>query len=91
MRDFRGVISLSCKGDKIENTYNLLSKLSVFTLAKSLNGLALLAAHPANMTQAALLKAEGEKSEVTNSLLRLSMDAEYIDSCILPRASDILI
>jgi cystathionine beta-lyase/cystathionine gamma-synthase len=82
MRDFGGMISFSLKGDKMEDAFDLLSKLSVFTLAESLGGVESLAGHPATMTHAALPKAEREKNGVTDSLIRLSVGVEHIDDLL---------
>ena len=82
MRDFGGMISFSLKGDKMEDAFDLLSRLSVFTLAESLGGVESLAGHPATMTHAALPKTEREKNGVTDSLIRLSVGVEHINDLL---------
>ena len=82
MRDFGGMLSFSLKGDKLEDAFNLVSKLNVFTLAESLGGVESLAGHPATMTHAAIPKAERENLGVTDSLIRLSVGVEHVDDLI---------
>jgi cystathionine gamma-lyase len=82
MRGFGGMISFSLMGDKLDDAFNLVSRLRVFTLAESLGGVESLAGHPATMTHAALPKAEREKNGVTDSLIRLSVGVEHIDDLI---------
>lgn len=82
MRDFGGMISFSLKGDNLEEAFDVVSKLKVFTLAESLGGVESLAGHPASMTHAAIPKAEREKTGVTDSLIRLSVGIEDIEDLI---------
>jgi cystathionine gamma-lyase len=82
MRDFGGMISFSLKGDTLDDAFNVVSKMRVFTLAESLGGVESLAGHPASMTHAAIPKIEREKTGVTDSLIRLSVGIEHIDDLI---------
>lgn len=82
MRGFGGMISFTMKGDKLDDAFNVVSKLRVFTLAESLGGVESLAGHPASMTHAAIPKTEREKTGVTDSLIRLSVGVEHIDDLI---------
>lgn len=82
MRDFGGMISFTLQGDNLEEAFDVVSKMEVFTLAESLGGVESLAGHPASMTHAAIPKEEREKTGVTDSLIRLSVGVEDIDDLI---------
>ncbi|MEZ4721487.1 MAG: cystathionine gamma-synthase [Flavobacteriales bacterium] len=82
MRGFGGMISFTLKGDKLDDAFDVVSKLKVFTLAESLGGVESLAGHPASMTHAAIPKQEREKTGVTDSLIRLSVGIEHVDDLI---------
>ena len=82
MRDFGGMISFTLKGDDLEEAFDVVSKMEVFTLAESLGGVESLAGHPASMTHAAIPKEEREKTGVTDSLIRLSVGVEDVDDLI---------
>jgi cystathionine gamma-lyase len=82
MRDFGGMISFSLIGDKMEDAFDLVSRLTVFTLAESLGGVESLAGHPATMTHAAIPKDERAKTGVTDSLIRISVGIEHVDDLI---------
>ena len=79
MKDFGGMMSFSLKGNKIEDAFQVVSSMSVFTLAESLCGVESLSGHPASMTHAAIPKEEREKTGVVDSLIRLSVGVEDID------------
>lgn len=76
MHDFGGMISFSTKGATLESTFKLASSFNVFSLAESLGGVESLINHPATMTHASIPKAERDKAEVTDTLLRLSVGVE---------------
>mgnify|MGYP001122566732 FL=1 len=82
MRDFGGMISFSLVGDNIDQAFDLISKMRVFTLAESLGGVESLAGHPATMTHSAIPKEERAKIGITDSLIRLSVGIEHIDDII---------
>ncbi|NQV52325.1 MAG: cystathionine gamma-synthase [Flavobacteriales bacterium] len=82
MRDFGGMISFTMKGDNMEDAFDAVSKMEVFTLAESLGGVESLAGHPASMTHAAIPKPERMKIGITDSLIRLSVGVEDIDDLI---------
>ena len=82
MRDFGGMISFSLVGDNIDQAFDLISKMRVFTLAESLGGVESLAGHPATMTHSAIPKEEQAKIGITDSLIRLSVGIEHIDDII---------
>jgi cystathionine beta-lyase len=79
MKDFGGMMSFSLKGNKIKDAFQVVSSMSVFTLAESLGGVESLSGHPASMTHAAIPKEEREKTGVVDSLIRLSVGVEDID------------
>lgn len=79
MKDFGGMMSFSLKGNKLTDAFQLVSSMSVFTLAESLGGVESLSGHPASMTHAAIPKEEREKTGVVDSLIRLSVGVEDID------------
>ncbi|MEQ9187747.1 MAG: cystathionine gamma-synthase [Cryomorphaceae bacterium] len=82
MRDFGGMISFTLKGDSMEEAFDIVSKMEVFTLAESLGGVESLAGHPASMTHAAIPKAERVKVGITDSLIRLSVGVEDIEDIL---------
>ena len=79
MKDFGGMMSFSLKGNKLADAFQVVSSMSVFTLAESLGGVESLSGHPASMTHAAIPKEEREKTGVVDSLIRLSVGVEDID------------
>jgi cystathionine beta-lyase len=79
MRDFGGMISFSLKGNRLNEAFELVSHLKVFTLAESLGGVESLAGHPATMTHASIPKEEREQTGITDSLIRLSVGLEDAD------------
>lgn len=82
MRGFGGMISFSLKGNKIEDAYNVVKKVKIFTLAESLGGVESLIGHPATMTHASIPKKEREMAGVVDSLIRLSVGIEDADDLI---------
>ena len=76
MIDFGGMISFTLKGDKLEDTYKVISKMKFFTLAESLGGVESLVGHPVTMTHASIPKEEREKVGLNDSLIRLSCGIE---------------
>ena len=79
MKDFGGMMSFSLKGNKLADAFQVVSSMSVFTLAESLGGVESLSGHPASMTHAAIPKEKREKTGVVDSLIRLSVGVEDID------------
>ena len=79
MKDFGGMMSFSLKGNKLEDAFQVVSSMKVFTLAESLGGVESLSGHPASMTHAAIPKEEREKTGVVDSLIRLSVGVEDIE------------
>ncbi len=82
MKMYGGMISITLKGDKMEDALTVLTKTHLFSLAESLGGVESLIGHPASMTHASIPKAEREKSGVTDSLIRLSVGIEDVDDLI---------
>ena len=79
MKNFGGMMSFSLKGNKLEDAFQVVSCMKVFTLAESLGGVESLSGHPASMTHAAIPKEEREKTGVVDSLIRLSVGIEDIE------------
>jgi len=79
MKDFGGMMSFSLKENKLEDAFQVVSSMKVFTLAESLGGVESLSGHPASMTHAAIPKEEREKTGVVDSLIRLSVGIEDIE------------
>lgn len=92
MRDFGGMVSFVTKGNKIEDAFEIVENLKIFTLAESLGGVESLSGHPASMTHASIPKEEREKTGVVDSLVRLSVGIEDIDDLIadLTQALDLI-
>lgn len=82
MKDFGGMISFTLKNATVEQTFEMASKVKVFSLAESLGGVESLLNHPATMTHASIPKEEREKVGVTDTLIRLSVGIEDIEDLI---------
>ncbi|MBK7683909.1 MAG: cystathionine gamma-synthase [Bacteroidetes bacterium] len=82
MKDFGGMISFTLKGASVEETFDMASRVKVFSLAESLGGVESLLNHPATMTHASIPKEEREKVGVTDTLIRLSVGIEDIHDLI---------
>jgi len=83
MSGFGGMISFSLKENTIAAANAVCSKTQLFSLAESLGGVESLIGHPAQMTHAAVPKAEREKIGVVDSLIRLSIGVEDVEDLIL--------
>ena len=82
MDDYGGMLSFKLKSNDIKDTFKVLKKLKIFTLAESLGGVESLSGHPASMTHASIPKAEREKSGLSDSLIRLSIGIEDSEDLI---------
>ena len=82
MNDYGGMLSFRLKGNNIKDTFKVLERLKIFTLAESLGGVESLSGHPASMTHASIPKTEREKSGVSDSLIRLSIGIEDSEDLI---------
>ena len=82
MDDFGGMVSFSLKGDSLNDAFNLLKSLKVFSLAESLGGVESLAGHPATMTHASIPREERLKAGLKDTLIRLSVGIEDSEDLI---------
>lgn len=82
MKTFGGMLSFTLKGDRIEDSIQVLEKFKLFSLAESLGGVESLCGHPASMTHASIPKEEREKAGLKDSLIRLSVGVEDIEDII---------
>ena len=76
MDDFGGMLSFTTKGNDYKKSIKIVENLKIFTLAESLGGVESLSGHPASMTHASIPKEAREKTEVVDSLIRLSVGIE---------------
>ncbi|PCJ88781.1 MAG: cystathionine gamma-synthase [Flavobacteriales bacterium] len=82
MSNFGGMVSFTLKGDDIDETLDIISKLKIFTLAESLGGVESLIGHPATMTHASIPPEVRHKTGVLDSLIRVSVGIEDKDDLI---------
>ena len=82
MKDFGGMISFTLVGNRLDDAYELLKKLNVFSLAESLGGVESLSGHPVSMTHASIPKVEREKAGIVDSMIRLSVGIEDAEDLI---------
>ena len=82
MRDFGGMLSFVLKGDRQDDAFRTLEKFKVFALAESLGGVESLAGHPATMTHASIPLEERLKTNLSDSLIRLSVGIEDVEDLI---------
>lgn len=82
MKDFGGMISFTLKNATLEDTFAMVSRTKVFSLAESLGGVESLINHPSTMTHASIPKDEREAAGITDQLIRLSVGIEDIDDLI---------
>jgi methionine-gamma-lyase len=75
MSGFGSMISFELKGG-YEAGRNLMDNVHLATLAVSLGGVETLIEHPASMTHASVPKAEREKAEITDDLVRIAIGCE---------------
>ena len=78
MKDFGGMLSFSLINDKLEDAFQVVSSMNLFTLAESLGGVESLSGHPASMTHAAIPKIKREETGIVDSLIRLSVGIEDV-------------
>jgi len=69
------IISFGVKGG-LEAGRTLINSVKLATLAVSLGGIETLIEHPASMTHASVPKAEREKAEITDDLVRIAVGCE---------------
>ena len=82
MKTFGGMISVTFKSGKKEDSIKFLEKLKVFTLAESLGGVESLANHPALMTHASIPAEKRAELGITDDLVRLSCGIEDVEDLI---------
>lgn len=86
MKGFTGMLCIEVNGkddaEEFQRAQAILNKLTVFSNAVSLGGVESLIAHPASMWGAHKGKEKGNKSGITNGLLRISVGIEHIDDLI---------
>jgi cystathionine beta-lyase len=82
MKHFGGMVSFSLKDDDLQNTFHVLRRFKIFSLAESLGGVESLCGHPATMTHASIPEEEREKIGIEATLIRLSVGIEDPDDLI---------
>lgn len=82
MRGFGGMISFLLKGDDVDDTFKVLEKFKLFSLAESLGGVKSLVGHPASMTHATIPREERLIRGLSDALIRLSVGIEDADDLI---------
>lgn len=82
MRIFGGMMSFTLKGDSLEESFRVMERLQLFTLAESLGGVESLCGHPASMTHGSIPREERLKSGLKDSLIRLSVGVEDVEDLI---------
>ncbi len=70
-----GIVSFGVKGG-LDAGRTLINSVKLATLAVSLGGLETLIEHPASMTHASVPKAEREKAEISDDLVRIAVGCE---------------
>jgi methionine-gamma-lyase len=75
MSGFGSMIAFELKGG-FEAGRRLMDNVKLATLAVSLGGVETLIEHPASMTHASVPKAEREKAEITDDLVRIAIGCE---------------
>ena len=81
MKGFGGMISFEIKGGS-DAVNRFLRKMTLFSMAESLGGVASLAEHPATMSHASMLKEHRETVGITDDLIRLSVGLENAEDLI---------
>ena len=82
MKNFGGMLSFVLKDDSQEAAFDVMKKLTLFSLAESLGGVESLVGHPASMTHASIPKEQRLESGLTDSLIRLSVGIEAAEDLI---------
>lgn len=82
MNNFGGMLSFVLKDDKQEVAFEVMKKLSIFSLAESLGGVESLVGHPASMTHASIPREQRLEAGLTDSLIRLSVGIEDAEDLI---------
>ena len=82
MADFGGMISFTIKGDK-EDTFSLMKRFTLFTVAESLGGVESLCNHPVTMTHASVPPEIRKTLGITDNLIRLSVGIEDMEDLLV--------
>ncbi|MDH5605103.1 MAG: PLP-dependent aspartate aminotransferase family protein [Cyclobacteriaceae bacterium] len=81
MADFGGMISFTIKGNK-DDTFSLMERFKLFTIAESLGGVESLCNHPVTMTHASIPPEIRETLGITDNLIRLSVGIEDVEDLL---------
>jgi cystathionine gamma-lyase len=82
MRGFGGMMSITLKGDRMEDALKVLAGTKLFSLAESLGGVESLLGHPASMTHASIPREERLRNGLADTLIRLSVGLEDVEDLI---------
>lgn len=76
------MVSFDLKENTQENTFEVLKKFRIFSLAESLGGVESLVGHPASMTHASIPREQRLSVGLTDSLIRLSVGIEDVEDLL---------
>lgn len=76
------MVSFDLKDNTQDNSFEVLKKFNIFSLAESLGGVESLVGHPASMTHASIPREQRLSVGLTDSLIRLSVGIEDIEDLI---------
>ncbi len=82
MRMAGGMVSFDLMDNSMENSFEVLKRFKIFSLAESLGGVESLVGHPASMTHASIPKEQRMNVGLTDSLIRLSVGIEDVEDLI---------
>jgi cystathionine beta-lyase/cystathionine gamma-synthase len=82
MKDFGAMIAFELADDREEKAFELMKKLSIFSLAESLGGVESLCGHPATMSHGSVKKEDRLALGIKDSLIRLSIGVEDVDDLL---------
>lgn len=82
MRMAGGMVSFDLVDNSMENSFEVLRRFKIFSLAESLGGVESLVGHPASMTHASIPKEQRMSVGLTDSLIRLSVGIEDVEDLI---------
>lgn len=89
MTGFGGMISFTFHEDNMEQSFRVMEKFKLFSLAESLGGVESMVNHPATMTHGAIPREERMRVGLLDSLIRLSVGIEDADDLIADLAQAI--
>lgn len=82
MKDYGGVVSFILKGDNKEESFELMGRLTLFSIAESLGGVESTVNHPATMSHSSVPYEDRQKIGLLDSLIRLSVGVEDADDLL---------